>query len=463
MNISFIFLRFLLALHVVLFLQERNEIASTNDLTPTPKKDITFLSYCSEGDLIHFYFNDILNNNRSFAFQADTDTLFRAQIPVHDYEVKEIKINENNETIRYLFFEGDSVEIRYLGRNKYQLVTDDPVRQQELDFQYAEFSYINAGNAFNREDTYQKNFAYLTKELKKSQNILEDAHNEKKVSSRFYDYMNAFLLSAHIVAVVYPINVPDGIGKITDVDTSYIRSVVPLDDKYLSMFTYRNAVWQYLRILTVSTYQELTENTLFEVCVKEFDGKIRDFLLARIVNESITHNRAQDYNKKRFLHFIQDSIYHDYVLSNIHTKKVEEDVIYTLDHHNDFLNLAEIITEAKDSLIYVDFWASWCVPCKMEMKYYPDLLEKYKSKKVKFLFLSVDTDVNAWRNSVKEFDFMGINSSFLLARNFDSRIAKDINLRPIPRYILIAKGEVIAQHALRPSDKEIMNFIDHHL
>src|SRR5690606_12438943 len=98
-----------------------------------------------------------------------------------------------------------------------------------------------------------------------------------------------------------------------------------------------------------------------------------------------------------------------------------------------------------DTLVYVDVWASWCVPCKMEMKYYPELQEAFKGQNVRFLFVSIDKDEEAWKKDVANYDFMDERNSFVLNEPDLAKVVNEFNIRSIPRYMVFKNGEAVSK------------------
>jgi len=47
---------------------------------------------------------------------------------------------------------------------------------------------------------------------------------------------------------------------------------------------------------------------------------------------------------------------------------------------NEKLSMDKIQEENKGKIIYMEFWASWCAPCREEMKTMHEIIEKYKDK-----------------------------------------------------------------------------------
>jgi len=52
--------------------------------------------------------------------------------------------------------------------------------------------------------------------------------------------------------------------------------------------------------------------------------------------------------------------------------------------------LVERINKAGDTVLIVNFWATWCKPCIEELPYFHELARKYKDQKIKLLLVSLD-------------------------------------------------------------------------
>ena len=60
------------------------------------------------------------------------------------------------------------------------------------------------------------------------------------------------------------------------------------------------------------------------------------------------------------------------------------------------------INNFKGKYVLVDFWASWCGPCRKSIPEIKALYSKYKDKGFEVLSISVDTDVAAWKKAMHE-------------------------------------------------------------
>lgn len=116
--------------------------------------------------------------------------------------------------------------------------------------------------------------------------------------------------------------------------------------------------------------------------------------------------------------------------------------------------LEEIVKKHNGSLIYVDFWASWCGPCLAEMPNSKKIQKEFENKKIVFIYISIDTDKNKWLKSYKK---QNINNNNYLALNYpNANFYSETELKTIPRYMIFdTKGKIIDENAPRPSEKRL--------
>jgi thiol-disulfide isomerase/thioredoxin len=94
--------------------------------------------------------------------------------------------------------------------------------------------------------------------------------------------------------------------------------------------------------------------------------------------------------------------------------------------------------------ILIDFWASWCAPCREELPYIKELYKKYSKEGFEIISITQDKDLEAWKKAVLK-DKIESWRHFSTLENNDS-ILKDYFVYGIPHKILIDKnGKIIGK------------------
>ncbi|POY37865.1 hypothetical protein C3K47_04865 [Solitalea longa] len=111
----------------------------------------------------------------------------------------------------------------------------------------------------------------------------------------------------------------------------------------------------------------------------------------------------------------------------------------------------KLIEKYRGKVIYVDFWATWCRPCRDEMPDSKKLHEELRGKDVVFLYLGGRSEETTWKSVIAELGIHG--EHFLLNNNEYNALAAKFQIAGIPHYVLVDKqGRVRDDKAKRPSD-----------
>lgn len=94
--------------------------------------------------------------------------------------------------------------------------------------------------------------------------------------------------------------------------------------------------------------------------------------------------------------------------------------------------------------VFLSFWATWCSPCKEEMKYLQEIYDKYKGQG--FTYLAVNTDTQKSLSKVKSY-ISSKGYTFPVVLDTDEKIFEAYQGEGLPYSLLISMDKkIIAKH-----------------
>lgn len=109
------------------------------------------------------------------------------------------------------------------------------------------------------------------------------------------------------------------------------------------------------------------------------------------------------------------------------------------------LSLKSVIENKKNKYVLLDFWASWCGPCMMEVPHLKAAYDKYNKKGFEIYAVSLDQKRENWEKAIKEkkLDWLHVSN----VKYWDTPSRNDYAVNSIPANFLIdcSNGKIVAK------------------
>ncbi|OQD42781.1 hypothetical protein BUL40_09700 [Croceivirga radicis] len=197
---------------------------------------------------------------------------------------------------------------------------------------------------------------------------------------------------------------------------------------------------------------------------KRFNQTAKNFLLFDAYNGIGQNFKVKD--KEEYFKKLQenttsieklDKLKEDYKLD---FSKSNELVLTTL--KNDTLTYRNLLENNKGKWLYMDFWASWCAPCRKAMPESNKLKKEFKEKNIEFIYLSLNDKKENWKKAIVV-EGISTSQNYFIENGKVSKVIEDLGIKSIPHYLIYnPKGELVNGFANRPGEgarEELNNLI----
>lgn len=182
--------------------------------------------------------------------------------------------------------------------------------------------------------------------------------------------------------------------------------------------------------------------------------KIKDKLAYESTKFGITQTKMLDSVYNKYMSMVKNEVFRKEIeetYSNL--KKIAKGTISPTFELYDINNNLVTLESLRGKLVYIDIWATWCIPCINEIPALKTLEDEFKTKDIHFVSICFKDSKEQFEKMVKEKELGGIQ---LFAPDENISFFKEYFLTVIPRFILIDRdGEIIESNAFYPSNPKL--------
>ena len=124
----------------------------------------------------------------------------------------------------------------------------------------------------------------------------------------------------------------------------------------------------------------------------------------------------------------------------------------------DIKNNVKTLKDFKGKYVYIDVWATWCKPCKVEHTFLKQLEEHFSyNNKLQIISISTDREYDKWEKYITKNSIKGVQ----LYSGSNSDFVKFYDIGALPRFIFLDKeGRVISPDEIRPSNSKTLEKLE---
>ena len=398
---------------------------------------------------------------------------------------------QNNEkpTQHFLFKNGDSVLLMIKDKSLLAQVKNRNVEDDEVNFERKKNNDLYHDKTSALEDFYYywhlanaefstvsgKNIADDLNSLKKKANheiIRENLYIDslKETGKLSEDVANFYLLKNAFTS--RKLNLYQ-LTKIDLEDTKLTEELFKFENYILRDSSENMALYTFYDDMLSRLYEQYLNDTTKELNVDYLLGKAwlpnkaRQSLAFRHVDNLLNSYPVEEGNLLLEHLDFSDTIIHgwkQYFNKKYILDKRINGFWKLQDQSGQTLTFNELIKYYHGELLYIDFWAGWCIPCIREMPKSRKLSLEYSGKPVTFIYISIDQSVESWEDSEKKYLYFAEKSSFYLDSLNHEKVREALQLTSIPRYLLFDRnGKLLHQNAPGPDSDEIRELLDKYL
>ncbi|MBU3820950.1 redoxin domain-containing protein [Flavobacteriaceae bacterium XHP0103] len=415
--------------------------------TPKPKINDTLVIECYTDYLELSTKNPFTSINETFLVKNGDTLIFNyenniPQATITNRDVNDIELNYNNYRLKKLF------------NNKYtshSLILLNPFFNDDIkDFETNSIAYYNKSkkdyeiekqlldSLFNANILTEINYNYRKNAL----SMLMEKHKNLKNIKKWLE-QNKTSKNKEVIekSFGFDLSKTDSLMKF-----SFFRDYLGYISEYNLDFIEENngnsgAIYVDSRVRFDSILQD-----------RRFNQTAKNYLLFDAYNGIGQNFKVKD--KEKYFKKLQENVTNTEQLNKLQKDyKLDfskSDKLLLTSLSNESTTFHEVLNKNKGKWLYIDFWASWCSPCRETMPESNKLKKELENENIDFVYLSLNDKKDKWQQTINTFGISKSQNYFIENGNV-SKVIEDLGIKTIPHYLIYnPNGELVNGYANRP-------------
>lgn len=277
---------------------------------------------------------------------------------------------------------------------------------------------------------------------------LESYRKTHRMSSRYYQW-----LRSKYRYEPYERTLVENISNFDQEHPATVKQIIELgfDDEFAALHTleYNDIAGAYIRYAFAKTGTPFTAGAYFDYITRKLKNSTRDIQLTQLM---AWLRKADDSVYRPVYKQYRATVRNKELIKEIDALRQAFTQPPTAVSVDTLTSLNGILNKYKGKVLYIDFWASWCIPCRGDFPLADRLKKQLAGKDIVFLYLGGYHDLEQhWQKAREELDIGG--DHYFLNGTVMKEAEEAFNINSVPHYVIVdKKGNIVDKNAERPQN-----------
>ncbi len=397
----------------------------------------------------------LLDKNNHFLLDYSTDSPVRIDF-THAEATPTQQWYEAPKFYGWLFEPNDSIQFSFDTKNFWQTIQAKGNNSEKINYYVADFlqSDLQANWRNQIEENYQlpleRQFTYLDNMLVMKQQLFKKYENSiTPYFKNFQDNEIKTMVLANKTAIINQQRQKNVTFKLHSepVIQKFLKEKIHSSQPFVATKDYLSYCNELLNLKYINALEE-DSRIDYQIFFQQNEPEVKEAILMNTIQAMLIFKRPEVKEKIKEFQIQYPQNPYGKILEKEMTlvfTKLEKAPMFVLENEK---GIKKPLSDWQGKIIVIDFWASWCKPCLVDMPFAHKIKEHFKANpNIVFLNISIDEDTTSWKNAINKYQILGEN---LLA---DKKTVEDYKATSVPTYYVIGRdGNVDKSTPPRPSE-----------